>query len=727
MIKIVSFSVLGHSEKFYDLLFEMSNEYRHQILVSLSSNRKRITDLSKEYKLSTQEISRHISRLIKSDLTRKDVEGFYNLTEYGKMVLTLLPEFEYTSKHSEYFSSHSSSVLPREFIKRIGELSNSVLIDNVLDFLRLTEKLIRDAEESVWILVDQFPLNYLDTILCSLQRGVRFKLIESTKRDFNAELNALAADEISDFKHAMYTPMIEQKILDHGNIGLFLSEKNCSIALPIEEGQTDYIGFMSDDESSLQWCRDLFEKYWRNAAPKIVSQVGQEDQSSRTMGSHGGTIIINGTDDPSIDANIIQDAVDNYDEVILKGNFNIGTSTITINRSVTLRGEGRENNIPSTTIKRQGWKFPTTEYDYLLYIEEEDIDVTIENIHFTDWNNMCIAAGQGENIQILNNRLTLRTIQGRGIRYSNWGDQVGGILVAGEEEGCFPGNVIIKGNYLDFGTNYLLGGFRPRTGLENNPDFRPNLLSHENCNSFGIIVKQILGQVRIENNEVRNINYLSIWAMDNKESSEVLIKDNKIVSDVYGTYSVNSPYSGYGIIAHSHWEASTPNKGYRIEIIGNQIEFDKVNFCGIAVHGTLEGVKGSVKLSDGIIRENVIHLEDGSVGILLYRCDGFEVANNWLSGNAYYGIQVTGAEKRRKSDLSSNGNLIEENDFSELIIKIPDEYSDGHIDNRVFTGNYEKSETSHVWLNQYSKLNTVRIKVNEKTIDEGEDNIIECR
>jgi len=704
----------------------MSNEYRHEILVSLSLNRKRITDLSKEFNLSTQEISRHISRLINSDLTRKDVEAYYNITEYGKMILTLLPEFEYTSKHSEYFSSHTSSILPREFIKRIGDLSNSALIDNVLDFLRLTENIIKDAEERVWILVDQFPLNYLDTILNSLRHGVKFKLIESTKRDFNAELQTLAAEESSALKHAMYTPMIQQKVLDHGGIGLYLSEKACSLAFPIKDGQTDYIGFISDDESSLQWCIDLYERYWEDTASRLEGQVDQiEFEDTRIADSYGGSIIVEGTDDPTVDAKIIQDAVDNYDEVILKGSFNIGTSTIYITRSITLRGEGRENDIPLTRLKKQGWKFPSTDYEYLMLIEEHDIEVTIENLHFTDWNNVCIGAGQGKSVYILNNRLTLNNILGRGIRFGNWGDQVIGILVAGEEEGCFPENVVVKGNFLDFGTYYMLGGFRPRLGLENSPDFRPNLLSHENCVSHGIIVKQILGKVRIENNMVRNLNAFCIWAMDCKESSEVLIKDNKIISGVYGKYAVNRPYAGYGILAHSHWEASIPNKGYSLEIIGNQIDFDKVNFCGIAVHGPIEGVKGSVKLNDGVIKDNDIHLEDGSVGILLYCCDGFEADNNRVSGKAYYGLQVIGAEKRRNIDLSSNMNLIENIDFSELEIKNPDAYSNERINNQTFAGHDNQSDTSHVWLNIFSKHNKVRIKVNEKIIDEGEDNKIE--
>ena len=136
-----------------------------------------------------------------------------------------------------------------------------------------------------------------------------------------------------------------------------------------------------------------------------------------------------------------------------------------------------------------------------------------------------------------------------------------------------------------------------------------NLLqSHENCTSWGIIVKQVIGKVMIEDNEVKNINAFSIWAMDLKETSRAFIRNNKIVSSVFGTYPVARPYSGYGIIAHSHWEASTPNKGFYIEITGNHLDLDKVNYCGIAVHGPLEAVNGAVKLCNGLIEDNSVTL-----------------------------------------------------------------------------------------------------------------------
>jgi hypothetical protein len=62
--------------------------------------------------------------------------------------------------------------------------------------------------------------------------------------------------------------------------------------------------------------------------------------------------------------------------------------------------------------------------------------------------------------------------------------------------------------------------------------------------------------------------------------------------------------------------------------------------------------------------------------------------------------------------------------MADLLIKAPDKYSDNHIDGRMFTGSEGKSTTGHVWLNEYSARNVVKIRAGETVIDEGKDNEI---
>jgi hypothetical protein len=180
--------------------------------------------------------------------------------------------------------------------------------------------------------------------------------------------------------------------------------------------------------------------------------------------------------------------------------------------------------------------------------------------------------------------------------------------------------------------------------------------------------------------------------------------------------------SGVGILVQSAW--SEPRSGGRVKVAKNKINCDKVNYCGIAVHGPAMYQEGAGKLEQVIIRDNEIKLKEGSFGIQIRRSDFTEVFNNKISGKAYYGIQVSGSKDREGIDLGANGNRFEDNDMEGLVIKEPDEYGDGHVDGRMFTGSEGRSSTAHVWLNTFSKDNVIRVKVAEMLIDEGEGNII---
>ena len=68
--------------------------------------------------------------------------------------------------------------------------------------------------------------------------------------------------------------------------------------------------------------------------------------------------------DPVRNTQAIQNAVDNFDEVILRGIFSLaesktrnaamgtGTTVIKIRKSVVIQGEGREESVPSTKISK---------------------------------------------------------------------------------------------------------------------------------------------------------------------------------------------------------------------------------------------------------------------------------------------------------------------------------------------------------------------------------------
>jgi predicted transcriptional regulator len=710
-------------ERFHDLLFEVSNEYRHGILLLIQKKAMRITDMTKELNLTYPEIRRHISRLQDTGLIQRDVEGYYQLTPYGDTSLLLLQELKFLSANREYFLTHTLSKIPTGFVKRIGELDASANIANPMDFIRYTENLLKESREYVWLLVDQFPMNSLSTIVEAIDRGVKLRIIEPTERILNPDLYAMTSEETQALSRTRHTPLVEQRMVDEVNAYLFVSDTRCILALPTPDGQYDFKGFTAIDDSSLKWCRELFLHCWDEAEQRTIAPVTQvrRGRVSRRLEPSERVVVV-GRERPEIDAQAVQDAVDNYDEVILRGTFNFGSSMVQISRSVVVRGEEREDDIPTTTIYKKGWRFPFTEFDSVFKVDGEGAEVTIENIQFTDFNHICIWGVRCDSLNVKDNRITLMTGYGRGMTYGAFGDVVVGVWIRGSEPSVFRGRVRIEGNYFDFARGGAFGGFLTRGGLEENPEYRPDLFNHEYYMGFGVGIHQASGAVSIENNIIRNANARGIATTGCLPSADVRIKRNTVISDVYGSYPFSSPEAGAGILAQSAW--GFPSPGFNVEIEENIIQVDRLNYCGIIILGPVMDRDGVDKLRGGTIRNNRIQLKDGYEGIHVRKCDEFEVADNKISGEAYYGIRISGRKRSGELDLRSLSNMVEGNDMGELRIRKPDKYSENHADGRMFALSKGGSTTAHVWMGKFSKNNTVKVKTGETVIDEGEENTI---
>jgi hypothetical protein len=452
-----------------------------------------------------------------------------------------------------------------------------------------------------------------------------------------------------------------------------------------------------------------------------VSQIVHRRTPMRGEPSESITVV--GQDRPEIDARAVQEAVDNYDEVILKGTFNFGSSMVEISRSVAVRGEGREEAIPTTTIYKKGWSFPFTEFDSVFKVDSRDAEVSIDNIHFTDFNHICIWGVQAGSLDIKDNRITLMTGYGRGMTYGAFGDVVIGIWIRGSEPSVFRGRVTIERNYVDFARGGAFGGFLSRDGLEEDPEYRPDLFNHEYYMGFGVAVHQASDAVNIEKNVLRNTNARGIAVTGCLQTADVVIRDNRIESDVYGSYPFSSPEAGAGILVQSAW--GFPSPGFNVEIEGNDLKLDKLNYCGVKVLGPVMNRERADKLRGGVIKNNRIRLMDGYEGIHVRKCDKFEVHGNTILGKAYYGIRVSGRIKAGERDQKALHNVVEGNDMRDLRIKEPDEYSDNHADGRRFAASPSGSATAHVWLDEFSENNSIKIRANEKVVDEGKENKIQ--
>jgi predicted transcriptional regulator len=661
------------TESLYNILFEVSNEYRHTILVMLSKEPLRITEIAKNQHLTSQEISRNVSRLNEVGLTYKDVAGFYHLSPLGELTLTLLEGFGFVSRHKSYFTNHKANHLPPEYLQRLSELSGSHETKSLMDFLHYMNAIINESKESISLLVDQFPLMAIGPMVNAIKRGVKVRIIEASETTSGPSLDLASIEESEAVARIGFMPQVEQRRTKRADEFIILSESKCAITFPTRDGKFDYIGFISSDEKPLRWCNGLFQYSWENTG----KGVGEEEASVKLspsvkpLSTKLSKIVLDGKNGEG-DAEAIQIAINSYNEVILRGTFELGKQSILIDRSVTVRGEGRKDGYPSTKLRKRGWAFPSTNFDSVFKIVGKDADVTIENLHFTDFNCSCIHGLLGRSLRIRNNAITLGSGYGRGWMHERFGDLVTGIWVDQSAENMgeinFDGGVTIEKNYLDF-------AFQPKQNMlsmifsepgEGEDQYLPDLSKHEYYVGIGINVLNVSGKVSINENTIMNMNGRGVSVTDSLPTSVVRISQNIIKSEERGSYPFTGDDAAFGIFVQS--SSRHDGLGFEVEVEDNVLKLLKPDYCGIGVFGT--PVEGKMDISlKGFMTKNKIYLVDGTAGLRI-GSKSLEVEDNEIKGSAYFGVQTTWFRKPR--DLAPEyGSRIKDNDVSELRIRDP--------------------------------------------------------
>lgn len=254
-------------ESLCDLFFEFSNEDRLRMLRRLQYGNLTVTALSKELDLTTQETSRHLSRLGSTGLTIKNPDGTHSLTGYGELSLKQINGFMFTSTHKDYFQNHDLSNIPEEYVSRIGELNESRYVDDIMVIFHLIEELGKESEEYIYRLTDRYILTAIPVWEEALKRGVDFRLLEPMDLVVPPEF-----DRGPVIRESVINQQFKIRVIDNVNVFMALNEKKvAAVCFPSNEGRMDYRGFVSEDMAVHKWAKDLFEYYWEKSIPKDVS------------------------------------------------------------------------------------------------------------------------------------------------------------------------------------------------------------------------------------------------------------------------------------------------------------------------------------------------------------------------------------------------------------------------------------------------------------------------
>ncbi len=250
----------------YQLLFELSNEDRLNILRELKKNPMKLSRVSERFDFTVPETARNLNRLTDANLITKTVEGYFFLTPIGEEALQLLPGFEFISKHEKYFRSHLLSGLPSEYSASIGSLLDSKFVGEVSTTIFNIENMIREAEEFIWIFIREIIVSALPLCVGAVNRGVAIRKLMPRNADISQNILTLANDPI--FDRAARAKKLESRYVDKMDVSIFVSEKEvAAIAFPNIEGKFDYLSFTSNAETSRRWAKNLFLHYWSQSKP----------------------------------------------------------------------------------------------------------------------------------------------------------------------------------------------------------------------------------------------------------------------------------------------------------------------------------------------------------------------------------------------------------------------------------------------------------------------------
>jgi len=265
-------------ERLCDLHFELSNEDRLEILLRLRDTPMTVTRLAREIEITTQECSRHAARLSEARLIAKNPEGAYSLTPYGRLSLKLIAGPSFVAEHRDYFNAHSLDVHPQEFVSRIGELKAGKPTGNAMVTFSIVESLMRDAEEYLCMIHDQYLPSILPLCVSALKRGVELRSVELKAKPPGRSLEPIRPDYITledeeYFIQLWHEGRIKSLFSGEVHVFLYINEKEALIAFPLSEGSFDYLGFSSEDPAFHKYCMDVFEFYYERADPPDQERI----------------------------------------------------------------------------------------------------------------------------------------------------------------------------------------------------------------------------------------------------------------------------------------------------------------------------------------------------------------------------------------------------------------------------------------------------------------------
>jgi predicted transcriptional regulator len=246
---------------------EIASEQRLGIILGLNEQKSNLSGIAKRLDATPAEVHRNLSRLQKTGLIKKDPDGNYELTLYGKTLCAQIPTLRFMSKNKKYFENHDFADLPAKYVQRIGALVESDLITGYVKVMEQWENIYKNANEYIRNILIETPYNekLLKIIDSKLSNKVKISSIFSEAAIVPKERQDLLTK--FNFSGFVKNGTLERKMKKDVKIAMILNEREAALSFPTATGEPD-LGKMlySTDDSFHEWCLDFFEDFWKKSA-----------------------------------------------------------------------------------------------------------------------------------------------------------------------------------------------------------------------------------------------------------------------------------------------------------------------------------------------------------------------------------------------------------------------------------------------------------------------------
>jgi len=245
---------------------ELASEVRLKILFDLIKKPSRVTVMAKKFNVTAQEIHRNFERMVNSGLIIKQKDNNYGLTTFGRTICTQIHSVSFLSQNKKYLTTHGFGKLPPKFLRRVGDLSDSQEITGVSKVLETWKKIYRSADEYIFNVLDETPLDLIELMIKRVKRGTKYRHIISENASIPKGRKKLL--EKSGFYPLLKTEKIQRRMLNIVEISVIINEKSAGLMFPDLSGKPDLRSmFYSQDESFREWCLDYFKYCWNSSDP----------------------------------------------------------------------------------------------------------------------------------------------------------------------------------------------------------------------------------------------------------------------------------------------------------------------------------------------------------------------------------------------------------------------------------------------------------------------------